>query len=123
MGIKKLDAGIVGCDTPNERRGQQAAAAGIRRFIYISSIKVNGENTNSGQAFTEADIPLPQSAYAHSKAEAEKHLFALGQKTGFDVVIKNRDNTLYRRAQEYKKQQSLVSVTVCPALVCDHVPH
>ena len=43
--------------------------------------------------------------------------------SGFDVVIKNRDNTLCHRAQEYKKQQSLVSVTVCPALVCDHVPH
>jgi hypothetical protein len=43
--------------------------------------------------------------------------------SGLDVVMKNRDNTLCHRAQEYKKQQSLVSVTVCPALVCDHVPH
>ena len=36
MGIKKLDAGIVGCDTPNERRGQQAAAAGVHSRMALT---------------------------------------------------------------------------------------
>ncbi len=65
----------------------QAAEAGVRRFVFISSIKVNGEATASGRAFTSADIPAPMDAYAISKAEAEAGLIALAAETGMEVVI------------------------------------
>lgn len=64
----------------------QAAAAGVRRFIYISTIKVNGERT-TGQPFTEADRPNPQDSYALSKWEAEQALHRIATKTGMEVVI------------------------------------
>lgn len=64
-----------------------AAAAGVRRFIFISSIKVNGELTSRGQTFTSDDVPGPQDAYGHSKWEAEQVLMALAEETGMEVVI------------------------------------
>ena len=66
---------------------QQAAAAGIKRFIFISSVKVNGEETLLGQAFTEADVPAPQDAYGISKHDAEVALMRLAAVTGMEVVI------------------------------------
>lgn len=66
---------------------RQAAAAGVRRFVFVSSIKVNGECTQPGQAFTEADAPAPQDAYGLSKHEAELGLRQLGAATGMEVVI------------------------------------
>ena len=66
---------------------QEAAATGVRRFIFISSIKVNGENTRPDHAFTEADAVAPQDAYAESKAEAELGLMSLAKQTGMEVVI------------------------------------
>jgi nucleoside-diphosphate-sugar epimerase len=66
---------------------RQAAAAGVKRFVFISSVKVNGESTQMGQAFTEADAPNPQDAYGHSKAEAEQGLRQLSADTGMEVVI------------------------------------
>ncbi len=66
---------------------RQAAAAGIRRFIFISSIKVNGEATTSGRPFTADDIPCPQDAYGQSKAEAEVQLKELADLTGMEVTI------------------------------------
>ncbi|HAC15363.1 MAG TPA: NAD-dependent dehydratase, partial [Bacteroidetes bacterium] len=42
---------------------RQAAAAGVKRFVFISSVKVNGESTQPGRAFSEADAPDPQDAY------------------------------------------------------------
>lgn len=65
----------------------QAAAFGIRRFIFISSIKVNGEATNAGHRFTADDVPAPQDAYGQSKLEAEQALFALGERTGMEIVV------------------------------------
>jgi len=65
----------------------QAAAAGVKRFVFISSIKVNGEFTLQGQAFTEADDPCPQDAYAQSKREAELGLRQIAAETGMEVVI------------------------------------
>ena len=62
---------------------RQAVAAGVRRFVFISSIKVNGE---SG-IFCERDDPAPQDAYAQSKMEAENGLMALAGSTGMEVVI------------------------------------
>ncbi|MCC4117939.1 SDR family oxidoreductase [Aromatoleum toluclasticum] len=66
---------------------RQAAAAGVRRFVFISSIKVNGEETAQGRPFTADDEPAPQDPYGMSKAEAESGLKALEVETGMEVVI------------------------------------
>ncbi len=66
---------------------RQAAAAGVTRFVFISSVKVNGESTQPGRAFTEADAPKPQDAYGQSKHEAEQGLRQLSADTGMEVVV------------------------------------
>ncbi len=66
---------------------RQAAAVGVRRFVFVSSIKVNGEHTAPGVAFTPADAPAPEDPYGVSKAEAEAALFALGRETGMEMVV------------------------------------
>jgi len=53
---------------------RQAAEAGVRRFIFISSIKVNGEQTCIGKPFKAEDIPAPEDSYGISKYEAEQGL-------------------------------------------------
>jgi nucleoside-diphosphate-sugar epimerase len=65
----------------------QAAAAGVRRFIFISSVKVNGEGSLSGRPFTETDPPNPQDAYGLSKWEAEQALMKVSRETKMEVVI------------------------------------
>lgn len=65
---------------------RQAAAAGVKRFVYVSSIKVNGEHTKS-RPFTEADKPHPQDAYAISKWEAEQALQSIARDSGMEAVI------------------------------------
>jgi len=65
---------------------RQAAAAGVKRFVSISSVKVIGESTQLGRAFTEADAPNPQDAYGQSKHEAEQGLRQLSADTGMEVV-------------------------------------
>ena len=66
---------------------RQAAATGVRRFIFISSIKVNGEATLIGKPFKEDDIPVPVEPYAISKHKAELGLQQLAVETGMEVVI------------------------------------
>ena len=66
---------------------RQAASAGVKRFVFISSIKVNGDSTRCGRAFTETDAPNPQDAYSLSKHEAEEALRQLAFETGMEVVI------------------------------------
>lgn len=66
---------------------RQAAKAGVRRFVFISSIKVNGEGTAAGQAYTADDVPAPVDPYGISKFEAEKALQALAAETGMELVI------------------------------------
>jgi nucleoside-diphosphate-sugar epimerase len=56
---------------------RQAAAAGVKRFIYLSSIKVNGESTQLGRPFTAEDMPKPQDPYGVSKYEAERALLKI----------------------------------------------
>jgi nucleoside-diphosphate-sugar epimerase len=68
------------------RLAQQAADAGIKRFVYLSSIKVNGERTTD-RAFRETDPPAPQDPYAQSKWEAEQQLLALADQTDMQVSI------------------------------------
>lgn len=66
---------------------RQAVNAGVRRFIFVSSIKVNGELTQADKPFTASDIPSPQDAYGISKCEAEQGLLKLASETGLEVVI------------------------------------
>lgn len=66
---------------------KHAVAAGVKRFVYISSIKVNGESTTGLSAFTEADSAKPEDSYGVSKQEAEEGLRLLAEETGLDVVI------------------------------------
>jgi UDP-glucose 4-epimerase len=64
---------------------RQAAAARVRRFIFLSSIKVNGEGRNT--PYTEQDVPSPTDPYAISKWEAEQGLLEISAQTGMEVVI------------------------------------
>ena len=66
---------------------RQAAAAGVRRFVFISSIKVNGEQTLRGVPFKEGDAPDPSDAYAISKLEAEQGLWEIGRDTDMEIVV------------------------------------
>jgi nucleoside-diphosphate-sugar epimerase len=66
---------------------RQAAAAGVQRFVFISSIKVNGEATPESQSFTADDNPAPEDAYGLSKAEAEAGLMQLNKETGMEMVF------------------------------------
>ncbi len=66
---------------------RQAAMSGVKRFVFISSIKVNGESTRPGHPFSHDDECLPQDFYGQSKAEAESELFKLSKETGLEVVV------------------------------------
>ena len=66
---------------------KQAAIAGVKRFIYISSIKVLGEKTERGFAFKADDPFNPQDSYSVSKMEAEIGLKAIGEVYGMEIVI------------------------------------
>lgn len=66
---------------------RQAAVAGIKRFIFISSIKVNGEGTTLGKPYTAFDGPAPHDPYGVSKLEAEEGLRLIADETGMEVVI------------------------------------
>jgi len=68
------------------RLATQAAAAGVRRMVFLSSIKVNGERTFA-RPYTEDDTPQPEDAYGTTKWEAEQTLRAIGRETGLEVVI------------------------------------
>lgn len=65
---------------------QQAAEAGVKRFVYVSSIKVNGEST-LGLPFSASDVPDPQDAYGISKWEAEQALQKISGASGMAIVI------------------------------------
>lgn len=66
---------------------RQAAEAGVKRFIFISSIKVNGESTSLGSPYRADDAPAPQDFYGISKLEAERGLMQLATETGMEIVI------------------------------------
>jgi nucleoside-diphosphate-sugar epimerase len=65
----------------------QAAQAGVRRFVFVSSIKVNGEVSRPSQPFTADQVPAPLDPYGISKLEAELGLREIESKTGMEVVI------------------------------------
>lgn len=66
---------------------RQAAAAGVRQFIFLSSVKVNGEATPVGRPFRETDPPKAADPYGISKLEAEQALLQLGRDSGMAVTI------------------------------------
>ena len=66
---------------------QQAAEANVRRFIFISSIKVNGEETQKEKPFSENVLSIPTDLYGLSKYKAEQGLINFGEKTGIEIVI------------------------------------
>ena len=68
-----------------QRLAVMAAKAKVRRFIFVSSIKVNGEGI--GRPYTENDLTFPQDAYARSKKEAEDVLTAIAGETGLELAI------------------------------------
>ncbi len=66
---------------------EQAVKFGVKRFIFISSIKVNGEYTKFGEEFNNDSIPSPQDAYSISKFYAEKELIRISKESQLEVVI------------------------------------
>jgi nucleoside-diphosphate-sugar epimerase len=77
-----------------ENLARQAARAGVKRLVYVSSIKVNGEATDGVRRFSESDAPNPQDPYGISKMEAEQALHRVAAETGLEVVI-NRPPLVY----------------------------
>ena len=66
---------------------RQAVRAGVKRFVFLSSVKVNGESTYSGRPFTPKDPAAPQDPYAVSKQEAELELYRMAAETGLEVMV------------------------------------
>ncbi|MBB1603851.1 SDR family oxidoreductase [Variovorax sp. UMC13] len=69
------------------RLARQAAAFGVKRFIFVSSIKVHGESTVEGRPFHSDDVPSPSDPYGVSKLEAENALRELALSSGMELVI------------------------------------
>jgi nucleoside-diphosphate-sugar epimerase len=70
-----------------ERLALSAAASGVKRLVFVSSIKVNGEETIAGHRYSELDVPMPKEPYGVSKWEAEQALQRIAQETGLEVVV------------------------------------
>ncbi|MBC3935991.1 SDR family oxidoreductase [Undibacterium sp. CY7W] len=66
---------------------RQAAAAGVKHFIYLSSVKVNGERSLPGHPLSEEDIAATHDPYGLSKYEAERALLTIGKKTSMAITI------------------------------------
>ncbi|MFT5592919.1 MAG: UDP-glucose 4-epimerase [Oceanicoccus sp.] len=71
----------------SENLARQAAAAGVKRFVFISSVKVSGESTTAKSPYSELMKPAPEDAYGQSKYEAEEVLKQVAADTGMEVVI------------------------------------
>lgn len=69
------------------RLAEAAARAGVRRLVFLSTIKVNGESAPPDAPFTAQDSPQPADAYARSKAAAEAALWQVAADTGLEVVV------------------------------------
>lgn len=68
------------------RLAQQAIATGVRRIVFLSSVKVNGESTVT-RPFIEADAPAPLDPYGITKLEAEIALRGISNESGIEIVI------------------------------------
>jgi nucleoside-diphosphate-sugar epimerase len=69
-----------------ERLARSAVACGVRRLVFLSSVKVNGEHTGE-RPYTEKDAPAPEDPYGVSKWEAEQALARIAAETGLEVVM------------------------------------
>ncbi len=69
-----------------EQLARAAVKAGVKRFIYLSSVGVNGRSTN-GHPFAESDAPHPYDAYSISKWEAEQQLWKIAKDSDLEIVI------------------------------------
>ena len=69
-----------------ERLLREAAANGVRRIVFMSSVKVNGERTLA-RPYTEDDAPLPEDAYGATKLEAERALARSAAESALEVVV------------------------------------
>lgn len=69
-----------------ERLARQAFQAGVKRFVFMSTIGVNGDNSGN-KPYSEGDIPYPHNHYSVSKYEAELALNEISKQTGIEVVI------------------------------------
>ena len=76
----------VNC-TASLNLARQAARAGVKRFVFLSSVGVNGSVSPAGKPFRETDIPRPDTAYGMSKLAAEQGLEKLAMETGMEVVV------------------------------------
>jgi len=72
--------------TATRQLAEACARYGVRRMIFLSSVKVNGECTPA-RPFTEEDEPAPLDAYGVSKLEAEQGMIAVGKMTGLETVV------------------------------------
>lgn len=70
-----------------EHLARSAAASGVKRLVYVSSIGVNGWQTHEGRVFRETDATNPHNVYALSKLEAELALHCVAAETGLEVVV------------------------------------
>jgi UDP-glucose 4-epimerase len=66
---------------------REAAGAGVRRFVFVSSIKACGGQSHPGKPFMADDVARPVDDYGRSKFEAEQRLFQLGQETGMEITV------------------------------------
>ena len=87
---KDLDNFYLANSEGTKHLAEQAIEAGVKRLVFLSSVKVNGESTdkiNSKEIFTNNDSPRPQDAYSISKFQAEKALWKIASRTGLEVVV------------------------------------
>ncbi len=91
MSATNINSEIAACNKVNneftQNLAKQAAAAGVKRFLFLSSIKVNGEQTEPNQSFCENSPPSPSDPYSVSKYEAEQGLWEISRETGMEIVI------------------------------------
>lgn len=73
--------------TGTRHLARAAADAGVRRLVYLSSVKVNGEHTPIDAPFTEQSISAPEDAYGQTKWEAEQLLRDFGREAGIEIVV------------------------------------
>jgi len=86
---KNLDAYSLANINGTKYLAEQAVEAGVKRLVFLSSVKVNGETThqNTKQKLSHKDTPNPNDYYAISKLEAEKALWDISLRTGLEVVV------------------------------------
>lgn len=80
VAYRRINVGVT------KRLAQASVKAGVKRLVFLSSVKVNGEST-AEHPFRESDTPRPQDAYGVSKLEAETTLLEIGQASGLEIVI------------------------------------